>query len=83
MAAIITPVQVLEVMKAILAISTVSNTNSLHASWQCALRYHWPLSKVPTDCDVCGTQFTVQHAVDCKKVVRSSNDMRCEMPWVI
>ena len=32
-----------------------------------AIRYHQPLSKVPADCDGCGAEFTLQHALDCRK----------------
>ena len=30
-----------------------------------AIRYHRPLSKLPADCDGCGGEFTLKHALDC------------------
>ena len=31
------------------------------------IRYHQPLSKLPADCDGCGAEFILQHALDCRK----------------
>eukprot|EP00731_Ephydatia_muelleri_P019621 Em0012g446a len=32
-----------------------------------AIRYHQTLSKLPADCDGCGAEFALQHALDCRK----------------
>ena len=44
-----------------------------------AIRYHQPLSKVPADCDGCGAEFTLQHALDCRKgglIIQWHNEVR-------
>ena len=32
-----------------------------------AMRYCRPLLRMPSSCDGCGTQFSLQHTLDCKK----------------
>jgi hypothetical protein len=42
------------------------------------LRYHWPISDTPSTC-VCGTAFTVDHAMICKRggfVIQRHNELR-------
>ena len=44
-----------------------------------AIRYHQTLSKLPTDCDGCGGEFTLQHALDCRKgdlIIQRHNKVR-------
>ena len=44
-----------------------------------ANRYHQPLSKLPADCDGCGLEFTLQHALDCRKgglMIQWHNEVR-------
>ena len=44
-----------------------------------AIRYHQPLTKLPADCDGCGREFTLQHALDCRKgglIIQRHNEVR-------
>ena len=44
-----------------------------------AIRYHQPLSKLPAVCDGCGGEFTLQHALDCRKgglIIQRHNEVR-------
>ena len=44
-----------------------------------AIRYHQIQSKLPADCDGCGGEFTLQHALDCIKgglIIQRHNEVR-------
>ena len=44
-----------------------------------ANRYHQPLSKLPAGCDGYGGEFTLQHALDCRKgglIIQQHNEVR-------
>jgi hypothetical protein len=44
-----------------------------------ALRYQRPLAKAPTHCDGCGQDFTISHALSCKKgglIIMRHNEIR-------
>jgi len=44
-----------------------------------AIRYHQPLTKLPADCDGCGRESTLQHALDCRKgglIIQRHNEVR-------
>ena len=44
-----------------------------------AIRYHQPLAKLPADCDGCGAEFTLQHALDYRKgglIIQRHNEVR-------
>ena len=46
------------------------------------MRYCRPLLRMPSSCDGCGAQFSLEHALDCKKgelITQRHNEVK--MPW--